>query len=127
VLAVQVDVAQVPAVEEEAMSEVASRPQPVRVPNWTAGEVLWFAWMEAMWGAFFALLIAGDLDRLWGWVRDLPVVAELVVWVACFPWMLGTAVWGSSWAGWLRLLLVFSFAAGWSFVSIPRPKKAPGT
>jgi hypothetical protein len=83
---------------------------------------LWFGWMEAMWGAFFALLLAGQLDAVWNWVRDLPLLGEIAIWVAFFPWLLGTAVWGGAWAGWLRLVLVLAFAIGWSVVSIPRPK-----
>ncbi len=109
------------------MTETVARPQPAPAWSWTAGSALWFAWMEAMWGAFFALLIAGQLDAVWSWLRDLPLVAEIAMWVACFPWLLGTAVWGSSWAGWLRLALVVGFAVGWSVVSIPRPKSAPAT
>jgi hypothetical protein len=88
--------------------------------------VLWFGWMEAMWGAFFALLLAGQLDVVWSWIRDLPIFAEIAMWVALFPWLLGTAAWGSSGAGWLRLLLVVVFAIGWSVVSVPRPKPAVG-
>jgi hypothetical protein len=107
------------------MTETVTRQQPAPARTWTAGSLVWFGWMEAMWGAFFALLFASQLDAVWSWIRDLPFVAEIVMWVAFFPWLLGTAVWGSSWAGWLRLLLVVVFAIGWSFASIPRPRAAP--
>lgn len=82
----------------------------------------WFVWMVAMWAGFFVLLLADRIGDVWDWVRDLPLLAELVLWVALFPWFLGSAVWTSSWAGWLRLLLVLVFAFGWSLASIPRPK-----
>jgi hypothetical protein len=75
-----------------------------------------------MWAGFFVLLVADRIDGVWSWVRDLPLIAELVLWVALFPWLLGAADWTSSWASWLRLLLVLSFAVGWSFASIPRRK-----
>jgi hypothetical protein len=47
--------------------------------------------------------------------------------VAFLPWMLGTAVWTSSWPAVVRVLLVLCFAVGWTVVSIPReqPAKAP--
>jgi hypothetical protein len=81
---------------------------------------IWFVWMVAMWAGFFWLLAADRIESVWSWVRDLALLAELVLWVALFPWFLGAAVWTSSWAAWLRLLLVLVFAVGWSLVSIPR-------
>jgi hypothetical protein len=86
------------------------------------GATIWFVWMVAMWAGFFALLVAERIDGVWSWVRDLPLLAELVLWLALFPWFLGAAVWTSSWTGWLRLLLVLGFAFGWSLASIPRRK-----
>jgi hypothetical protein len=86
------------------------------------GPTIWFVWMVAIWAGFFALLVAERIDGVWSWVRDLPLLAELVLWLALFPWLLGAAVWTSSWTGWLRLLLVLGFAFGWSLASIPRRK-----
>jgi hypothetical protein len=86
------------------------------------GATIWFVWMVAMWAGFFALLVAERIDGVLSWVRDLPLLAELVLWLALFPWLLGAAVWTSSWTGWLRLLLVLGFAFGWSLASIPRRK-----
>jgi hypothetical protein len=86
------------------------------------GATIWFVWMVAMWAGFFVLLVAERIDAVWSWVRDLPLLAELVLWLALFPWFLGAAVWTSSWADWLRLLLVLGFAFGWSLASIPRRK-----
>jgi hypothetical protein len=93
------------------------RPQASRV-----GGVLWFVFMVAMWIAFFLLLFADRLDNVWHWARDLPLLVELVLWVLTFPWLLGTAVWESSWPSWLRGLLVVTFAVGWTWISIPREK-----
>jgi hypothetical protein len=86
------------------------------------GPTIWFVWMVAMWAGFFALLVAERIDGVLSWVRDLPLLAELVLWLALFPWLLGAAVWTSSWTDWLRLLLVLGFAFGWSLASIPRRK-----
>ncbi|WP_406054596.1 hypothetical protein [Kribbella sp. NBC_00889] len=89
----------------------------------TTGSKLWFVWMVGMWIIFFVLLRSDRLDALASSIRDLPIVAELVVWFLCFPWVLGTAVWTSGWSEWLRVLLVVLFAAGWTIISIPRAKQ----
>jgi hypothetical protein len=101
------------------MSE-ATLPHVHRSERRPLGAMIWFAWMLAMWAGFFALVLADRIDVVWSWVRDLTLLVELLVWVALFPWLLGAAVWTSSWAGWLRLLLVLAFTFGWSLVSIPR-------
>ena len=88
--------------------------------KWSAGAIVWLVWMEAMWAAFFVLLATDQLESLWNSIRDLPMVAEIVIWIACFPWMLGTAVWTSSWSEAIRILLVACFAIAWSLLSIPR-------
>jgi hypothetical protein len=92
--------------------------------RWSAGAVIWLVWMEAMWIVFFALLLAGELQELRDAVRDLPLVVELLAWLAFFPWLLGTAVWTGSWSEPARVLLVLTFAIGWSLLSIPRRKPA---
>jgi hypothetical protein len=84
---------------------------------------VWFAWMVVMWAAFFALLAAGQLDGLWSAIRDLPLVAQILLWIPFFPWMLGMAVWASSWVAWLRVTLVVCFAVGWTLASLPRAKR----
>ena len=56
--------------------------------------MVWLAFMVGMWIAFFAALYADQLDAVRGWVRDLPLLAELGLWLLAFPWLLGTAVWG---------------------------------
>jgi hypothetical protein len=104
------------------MSEV-TLPSAHRSKRRPLGATIWFVWMVAMWAGFFALLLADRIGGFWDWVRDLPLVVELVLWLALFPWLLGAAVWTSSWAGWLRLLLVLVFAFGWSLASIPRRRQ----
>jgi hypothetical protein len=104
------------------MSE-ATLPRVRRSERRPLGASIWFVWMVAMWAGFFALLAAERIDGVWSWARELPLLVEFLVWVALFPWLLGAAVWTSSWAGWLRLLLVLVFALGWSLASIPRRKQ----
>lgn len=84
------------------------------------GVTLWFLWMTFMWAAFFLLLFADRLGELWSAIRDLPLLVEIGVWVAFLPWMLGTAVWTSSWPAAVRVVLVLCFAVCWTIVSIPR-------
>jgi ABC-type amino acid transport system permease subunit len=91
------------------------------------GAGLWLIWMVGMWVAFFALLLANQLDGLWSAVRQLPLIVEIVLWVAFLPWMLGMAVWTSPWAGWLRVAIVLGLAAGWILISIPRASKMRST
>jgi hypothetical protein len=100
------------------MSE-ATRPRAHRSERRPLAGIIWFAWMLAMWAGFFGLLVADRIDGVWSCVRDQPFLVELLLWVALFPWLLGAAAWTSSWGGWLRLLLVLTFAFGWSLVSLP--------
>lgn len=82
----------------------------------------WFVWMVGMWVTFFVLMNAGRLDDVATWIRDLPILLEILVWILLFPWVLGTAVWTSGWSEDLRMTLVVLFAIVWILVSIPRPK-----
>jgi hypothetical protein len=90
------------------------------------GATVWFCWMTIMWVAFFVLLVEDRLDGLWAWIRDLPLLVEAVLWVALLPWVLGTAVWTSSWPDTVRMPLVGLFALGWTIISIPRQKTVAG-
>lgn len=87
----------------------------------------WSLWMVGMWVAFFVLLANDQLGELWTWVRDLPILAEIVLWLAILPWMLGMAVWTSSWEQWVRMLLVVLFAVGWTVAALPGRPKAQTT
>jgi hypothetical protein len=91
-------------------------------PRSSLGARLWFVWMVGMWLTFFVLLFAGRLGDVWGAIRALPLLVEIVLWVLFLPWMLGMAVWTSGWADWLRVLLVLCFAIGWTVLSIPRAR-----
>ena len=84
------------------------------------GGIIWLLFMVGMWIAFFAALFADQLDAVREWVRSLPLFVELGLWLLAFPWLLGTAVWESTWAPGLRALLVAAFALGWTLISIPR-------
>jgi hypothetical protein len=79
--------------------------------------------MVGIWVAFFVMLRTERLDGLWSSIRDLPLLAEIVVWFLFMPWLLGTAVWTNAWSEWVRVLLVLTLVVGWTIVSIPRPWK----
>ncbi|MFI7063662.1 hypothetical protein ACIBL3_21940 [Kribbella sp. NPDC050124] len=90
----------------------------------TTGSRIWFLWMVGLWMAFFVLLGSDRLEDVATWIRDLPLIVELGVWLVGFPWVLATAVWTSDWSEGLRVTLVVLCAAVWTIVSIPRPKRA---
>jgi hypothetical protein len=89
------------------------------------GGLIWLVFMVGMWIAFFAALFADQLHAVSEWVRGLPLLAELGLWLLAFPWLLGTAVWESSWTLLLRALLVAAFALGWTLISLPRSRPSP--
>jgi hypothetical protein len=108
------------AVPQAAPTDPNATPPGATRPRGPIGATLWFLWMVGMWMAFFALLFADQLDEIWRLVRDQPLVAEIVLWVLFLPWMLGMAVWTTSWATWIQVALIAAFAVGWTVVSIPR-------
>ncbi|TCC24793.1 hypothetical protein [Kribbella speibonae] len=85
----------------------------------------WFGWMTGLWIIFYVLMQSGELDDLAAWIRDLPIVVELLVWLVFFPQVLATAVWTSDWSEGLRVTLVVLFTVVWTLVSLPRPKSPP--
>lgn len=52
-----------------------------------------------IWVVFAWALVARPvaLDRTWGRIRALPLVAKPAVWVVFLPWLAGLAVWESNW------------------------------
>jgi hypothetical protein len=71
--------------------------------------------------AFWVLAASspGTIDSLWSRLRDLPLLVEAGVWVIAFPLTLSMAVWESSWAEWIRVLLVLVFTVTWSYLFYP--------
>jgi len=85
----------------------------------------WFGVMVCGWLAFYALLLFSEqsLADLWQWVRELPLLVEVLVWLLAFPFVLALGIWDSAWDTWLRLLLVSGCAVGWSFAFWPRKER----
>jgi ABC-type amino acid transport system permease subunit len=81
-----------------------------------------FAVFAVLWLAFGIGLVAsqGSVDAAWAWVRGLPLVVQLLVWLLFLPVMAGLWVWETSWPLVLRLLLVIGLA-GWNLlIFLPR-------
>lgn len=81
-----------------------------------------FALMVGGFAAFWVLAASspGTIDSLWSRLRDLPFLAEVVIWLVAFPLTLSMAVWESSWAEWIRVLLVIGFTVTWSYLFYPK-------
>ena len=56
-------------------------------------------------------------DLLWNWVRALPPVAEIIVWVLFLPIMVGLWIWESSWPV-LGRLLAFGGIVAWTLLAV---------
>jgi hypothetical protein len=65
--------------------EHADADQPSTRP--TFGAYLWFVGIVGLWMAFglVALTSVEKLHDLWEWVTGLPIIGEVVVWIAAFP------------------------------------------
>jgi hypothetical protein len=46
------------------------------------------------------------LADIWAWVRQLPLLVQLVMWLLLLPWMLALWIWTQPWALAIRLVLV---------------------
>ena len=68
----------------------------------------------------FAVALAVNpewLDLLWNWVRGLPLLVEIIVWILLLPIMVGLWIWTSSGPVLLRLLGAAGIV-GWTVVAV---------
>jgi hypothetical protein len=72
-----------------------------------------------LWVGFaIALLVNREwLDTLWNWVRALPSVAEISIWLLILPIMVGLWTWESSWPA-LAYLLAFVGIVVWTILAV---------
>jgi hypothetical protein len=63
---------------------------------------------------FTVLLITApqQLDAGWQWIRDLPLVLEVVAWIALLPWLLAYLAWQTTWPLWIRVVAVWLLVGG---------------
>ena len=71
-----------------------------------------------LWVGFAAALLVDRewLDLIWNFVRELPLVVEIIVWILFLPIMVGLWIWESSWSSILRLL-GFAGIVAWTFIA----------
>ena len=68
----------------------------------------------------FAIALAVNrewLDLVWNWVRALPLVVQVIVWVLFLPGMVGLWIWESSWPALVRIL-AFGGIVGWTLLAV---------
>ncbi len=65
---------------------------------------------------FVVLLVAapGQLDAAWQWIRELPLVLEVVAWIVLLPWLLAWMAWQASWALWVRIVVLVALLGGFA-------------
>ena len=94
--------------------------------GWMAESGVLFGIFAIMWVAFAAGLIfsQGSVDQAWQTIRELPLIAQVVVWVLFLPVMVGLWVWETSWPLIVRLVLVAG-VAGWNLlIFLPKALQA---
>lgn len=66
------------------------------------------ALMAGLWGAFVTLLAVSPstLDDAYSWLRGLPIVWELLMWLLTLPWTVAYLVYETDWTHWLRVVVV---------------------
>lgn len=72
-----------------------------------------------LWVGFAIALVVNRewLGSLWNWVRALPSVAEIIIWVLFLPIMVGLWIWQSSWPALVRLV-GFAGIVAWTLLAV---------
>jgi hypothetical protein len=72
-----------------------------------------------LWVGFAIALVVNRewLDILWNFVRELPLVAEIIVWILFLPIMVGLWIWESSWPAFVRLV-GFAGIVAWTILAV---------
>jgi hypothetical protein len=75
--------------------------------------------LAMLWVGFAVALVVDRewLDLLWNWVRGLPSVIEIIVWLVFLPITVGLWIWQSSWPTFVRLL-AFAGMVVWTLVAV---------
>jgi hypothetical protein len=56
--------------------------------------------------AYYLITNPSVLNDAWVWIRQLPLVVQLLAWLLFLPWMFALWVWTQPWAVAIRLVLV---------------------
>ena len=95
--------------------------------GWMAEHGVLFGVFALIWVAFGAGLVLsqGSVDGAWQAIRDLPLVAQIVVWLLFLPIVAGLWVWETTWPLIVRIVVVVGIA-GWNLlVFLPRAAATP--
>jgi hypothetical protein len=65
------------------------------------------------------------LGMLWEYVRGLPLLAEIIVWVLFLPITVGLWIWESSWPA-LTRWLGFAGIVGWTLLAVSGLRRSGG-
>jgi hypothetical protein len=105
------------------MSATATRHPSVRTPSGLFAYAS-FAIMVGGWVAFTVALAASrsTLDDVWTSVRDLPLPLEGLAWLLGFPFLVGLAIWQSSWNEAARLVAIAVLAVAYTYMFVPRER-----
>ena len=90
--------------------------------GWLAEHGVLFLVFAAIWIAFGAALVwsQGSLDQAWTWIRGLPLLVQVLAWLAFLPVMAGLWIWETTWPLVVRIVLILGLA-GWNLlVFLPR-------
>jgi len=95
--------------------------------GWMASSGVLLLIFAGLWVAFAAGLIfsQGSLDQAWIWIRSLPILLQVVVWLLFLPVVGGLWVWETTWPLLLRLVVVMGLGAWNILVFLPRATPAP--
>lgn len=82
-------------------------PEPTIKPEWQPPRALAYgAFLSAVlaWMAMAVLLAfyPEEVESVWAWIRDLPLVLQLVAWVLFLPVVLGLWALQRDWEPWIR-------------------------
>jgi hypothetical protein len=83
--------------------------------------------MAGLWGSFVTLLAVspGTLDDAYDWLRGLPLVWELLMWIVTLPWTVAYLAYEADWAHWLRVLVVALIVTFHLSACAPRASRPP--
>ncbi len=56
--------------------------------------------------AYYLFTDPSKLSELYAWIRSLPILVQLVIWLLCLPWMIALWIWSMPWAFALKFVLV---------------------
>lgn len=59
------------------------------------------------------------LADAWIWIRELPLLVQLVLWALFLPWMIALWVWSMPWAFGLRMVIVVAILGAAEYVLFP--------